>query len=253
MFSLKLPYKLKKFLVALFGIPKEKSTMSTFFVISIYKLFYAHVVPCVRDFFHTIPDRFRNFPIRYLSIVLGLAYLAIILFSYRRFQSLKERYQWPSMQYKLLNALKKDVDHVSEKGKEIDEKAHRHWDSQLRPGATVQLSTDEREWVEKLRYVVHNAKPCFDTYERLSGRWQFLKLFYIGLMDFRKIVGLRSKINGAMDEIFNLVYSRTFDQILESLKNSRSNVRSLQDRPIVVEQQSSPYNRAERMQSTQVC
>ena len=55
-----------------------------------------------------------------------------------------------------------------------------------------------------------------------------------------------------MDEIFNLVYSRTFDQILESLKNSRSNVRSLQDRPIVVEQQSSPYNRAERMQSTQV-
>ena len=131
MFSLKQPYNLKKFLVALFGIPKEKSTMSTFFVISIYKLFYAHVVPCVRDFFYTIPDRFRNFPIRYLSIVLGLAYLAIILFSYRRFQSLKERYQWPSMQYKLLNALKKDVDHVSEKGKEIDEKAHRHWDSQL--------------------------------------------------------------------------------------------------------------------------
>ncbi|KAK4591343.1 hypothetical protein RGQ29_021518 [Quercus rubra] len=224
--------------------------MSTFFVISISKLFYAHVVPCVRDFVYTIPDRFRNFPIRYLSIVLGLAYLAIILFSYRRFQSLKERYKGIRMHYNFMNALIKDVDHVSKKGKEIDEKAHQHWDSQLRPGATVQLSTEERAWVEKLREVVRNAKPCCDTFERLSGRRLFLKWFYTGLMDFREIGGLHSKIDGARDEIFDLIYARTYNQILKSLESSRSNVRSLQDRPIVVEQQSSPYNRAERIQST---
>ena len=250
MFSLKQPYNLKKFLVALFGIPKEKSTMSTFFVISISKLFYAHVAPCVRDFFYTIPDRFRNLPIRYLSTVVGLACLAIILFSYSRFQSLKERYREHRMNFKLLNALKKDVDDVSEKGKEIDEKAHQHWDSQMRPGATVQLSTEERAWVEKLRKVVQDAEPCFDTFERLSGRRQFLKWFYTSLMDFRKFVGLRSKINGAREGIPNLIYTRTYHQILESLESSRSNVRSLQDRPIEEEHESSRYNRVERMQST---
>lgn len=251
LFSLKKPYNLKKFLVALFGIPKEKSTMSTLFVISISKLFYAHVVPCVRDFFYTIPDRFRNLPIRYLFTIVVLACLAFIWFSYRRFQSLKERYRWLRMNYKFLNAVIKDVDDVSKKGKEIDEKAHQHWDSQMRPGATVQLSTEERAWVEKLRKVVQDAKPCFDTLERLTGRRQFLKWFYTSLIDFRKMFGLRSKINGARDEISNLIYARTYDQILESLESSRSNVRSLQDRPIEVEQESSPYNRVKRMQSTQ--
>nr|XP_023873173.1 disease resistance protein RGA2-like [Quercus suber] len=225
--------------------------MSTLFVISISKLFYAHVVPCVRDFFYTIPGRFRKLPIRYLSTVVGLAYLAIILFSYRKFQSLKERFWEHRMNYKLLTALMKDLDDVSEKGKEIDEKAHQHWDSQLRPGATVQLSTAKRAWVERLRKLVHNAKPCFDTFERLSRRRQFLKWFYTGLMDFRNIGGLRSKLNGAEYEIFDLIYVRTYNQILKSLESSRSNVRSLQDRPIVVERQSFPYNPAKRMLSTQ--
>ena len=122
-----------------------------------------------------------------------------------------EWYKGLRIQYKFMNALIKDVDHVSNRGKEINEKSHQHWDSQLRLGATVQLSTDERAWVEELLELVHNAKPCFVNFERLSGRRLFLKWFYTGLMDFRKIGGLRSKINGTRDEIFDLIYARTYN------------------------------------------
>ncbi|XP_030968814.1 probable disease resistance protein At1g58602 [Quercus lobata] len=224
--------------------------MSTLFAISISKHFYVHVVPIVCEFFRTIPDRFQNFPLRYLSVVLGLAYLAIILFSYRRFQPLKERYKGLRMHYKLLNALVEDVNHVSKMGKEIDEKAHQHWDSQLRPGGTVQLSADGRAWVTELKEVVRNAESCHNDYDRLCERRQFLKLLYSSLMDFRKIGDFRATMNGARDRIHGL-YRKSYDQIYESLERSRSNVRSLQDRPIILEKKPCPYNPDVRLQSTQ--
>nr|POE60667.1 putative disease resistance protein [Quercus suber] len=225
--------------------------MSTLFVISISKHFYAHVVPSVCEFFRTIPDRFQNFPLRYLSIVLGLAYLAIILFSYRKFQPLKGRYKGLRKQYKLLKALVDDVDHVSEMGKKIDEKAHQHWDSQLRPGGTVQVSTDERAWVTRHREVVGKAEACLKDFDRLSKRRQFLKWLYSSLMDFREIVVLSATIKGASDDMDDL-YWKSYKQIYERLESSRSNVRSLQDRPIILDDKKSPpYDPDVRLKSTQ--
>nr|POE53919.1 hypothetical protein CFP56_43384 [Quercus suber] len=147
--------------------------MATFFVIS--KQFYAHVVPGVRQLFHAhVRPRLRAFSILYLSIVLGLAYLAIIFFSYRRFRLLKEQHKRLRMELKFLNALKKDVEYVSELGKKIDKKSHQLWDSQLRPGATVHLSDVEKELVNSIEAVVRKAKSSSETFLILSRRRQFL-------------------------------------------------------------------------------
>lgn len=147
--------------------------MATFFVISKQ---FSHVIPGVSQLFHAhVRPRLRAFSILYLSIVLGLAYLAIIFFSYRRFQLLKERHKWLRMERKLLNALMKDVEYVSELGKKIDKKAHQLWDSQLRPGATVQLSDVQKELVNSIEAVVRKAKSSSETYQKLSRRRQFLR------------------------------------------------------------------------------
>uniref|UniRef100_A0A7N2LLF8 Uncharacterized protein n=1 Tax=Quercus lobata TaxID=97700 RepID=A0A7N2LLF8_QUELO len=137
--------------------------MATFFVI--YKQFYAHVVPGVSQLFHAhVRPRLRAVSILYLSIVLGLAYLAIIFFSYRRLRLLQEQHKWLRMERKFLNALIKDVEYVSELGKKIDKKSHQLWDSQLRPGATVQLGDVEKELVNSIEAVVCKAKSISETY-----------------------------------------------------------------------------------------
>lgn len=174
--------------------------MATFFVIS--KQFYAHVVPGVSQLFHAhVRPRLRAFSILYLSVVLGLAYLAIIFFSYRRFRLLKERQEWLRMELKLLNALRKDVENVSELGKKIDKKAHQLWDSQLRPGATVQLSDVQKELVNSIEAVVRKAKSSSETYQKLSRRRQFLRWVYSVLMDFRKIRSLHTEMDGVIYEL----------------------------------------------------
>ncbi|GMY34757.1 probable disease resistance RPP8-like protein 2 [Fagus crenata] len=218
--------------------------MATSFVI--FKHFYAHVVPRLCQFFHAhICPRLRSFDILYLSIVLGIAYSAIIFFTYRRFQKLKDRYKSLRTEWKLLNALIEDVQTVSESGKKIDEKAHQLWDSQLRPTETVQLSDAEREWVDAIKIVVRNANSCLETYKSLSGRRQFLRWVYSGLMDFRKIRGLHAELDGVIGEIHEHYTKKRNHKvdICGSLERSRSNVRSLQDRPIL-EQNSFTYNRA---------
>ena len=221
--------------------------MATFFVIS--KQFYAHVVPGVSQLFHGhVRPRLRAFSILYLSIVLGLAYLAIIFFSYRRFRLLKEQHKWLRMERKLLNALIKDVKYVSELGEKIDKKAHQHWDSQLRLGATVQLSEVQKELVNSIEAVVRKANSSSETYEKLSRRRQFLRWVYSVLMDFRKIRSLHTEMDGVIYELSDHLF-RKCHKICESLERSRSNVRSLQDRPLV-EQNSYTYNRAVRLPPT---
>ncbi|XP_050289581.1 uncharacterized protein LOC126727699 [Quercus robur] len=221
--------------------------MATFFVIS--KQFYAHVVPGVSQLFHGhVRPRLRAFSILYLSIVLGLAYLAIIFFSYRRFRLLKEQYKWLRMERKFLNALVKDVKYVSELGKEIDKRAHQLWDSQLRPGATVQLSDVEKEWVNSIEAVVRKAKSSSETYKKLSRRRQFLRWVYSVLMDFGKIRSLDNEMDGVIYELSDHLSRKCF-KIYGSLERSRSNVRSLQDRPLV-EQNFYTYDRAVRLPPT---
>ncbi|GMY34758.1 probable disease resistance RPP8-like protein 2 [Fagus crenata] len=217
--------------------------MSTLYVIC--KLFFDHVVPVLCQLFEAhIHPRLRAFSILYLSIVLGLAYFVIIFFSYRRFKKL-DWYKWIRMEMKLFDALVKDVEHVSDSGKKIDEKARQLWDSQLRPGATVQLNDTEREWVDAIKTMVRKAESWCETYQSLSQRRRFLRWFYSGLMDFRKLRGLRAEMDGVRDEIFDQLVKKLNlkTDFYKSLERSRSNVRSLQERPIV-EQNSFTYNRA---------
>ncbi|KAM4099776.1 hypothetical protein ACB094_05G017300 [Castanea mollissima] len=215
--------------------------MGALFLIS--KHFCSHVVPGVSQLFHAhVLPRLRAFSILYLSIVLGFAYLAMIFFSYRRFQALKDQYKWLRLEWKFFNALIKDVKYVSDLGKVVDEKAHQLWDSQLRPGATVQLSDVEKDWVHSIETSVGKAKRRCDTYESLSRRRQFLRWVYSVLMDFRKFRPLGTEIDAIVDDMYDHLFSKC-NKIYGALERSRSNVRSLQDRPIV-EKYTYPYNRA---------
>ncbi|XP_030968224.1 probable disease resistance RPP8-like protein 2 [Quercus lobata] len=215
--------------------------MATLFLIS--KHFCSHVVPGVSQLFHAhVLPRLRAFSILYLSIVLGLAYLAMIFFSYRRFQALKDQYKWLRLEWKFFNALIKDVKYVSDLGKKVDERAHQLWDSQLRPGAIVQLSDVEKEWVRSIETSVGKAKRRCDTYESLSRRRQFLRWVYSVLMDFRKFRPLENEIEAINDDLVDHLFSKC-RKIYGALEWSRSNVRSLQDRPIV-EKYPYYYNRA---------
>ncbi|KAM4110765.1 hypothetical protein ACJW30_05G016700 [Castanea mollissima] len=147
-----------------------------------------------------------------------------------------------------MNALIEDVEYVSDLGKEIDKKAHHLWDSQMRPGATVQLRDVEKEWVKAIDAVVHKAKSCLQTYKRLSRRRQFLRWVFSVLTDFRKISGLRTEIDAVIDEMYDHL-RRKCRTIYGSLERSRSIVRSLQDRPLE-EQNSYTYDRAVRLPPT---
>ncbi|KAK7854007.1 hypothetical protein CFP56_033782 [Quercus suber] len=110
-----------------------------------------------------------------------------------RFRPLKDQYKLLRVEKKFMNALIKDIEYVSDLGKKIDKKAHQLWDSQQRPGATVQLSDVEKEWISAIEAVVRKAKSCCQNYQRLSRRRQFP----------RKISGLRTEIDAVNDEIIS--------------------------------------------------
>ena len=114
---------------------------------------------------------------------------------------MKDQYKLPRVEKKFMNALIKDVEYVSDLGKNIDKKAHQLWDSQLRPGATVQLSDVEKEWVSEIEALVRKAKSCCKNYQRLSRRRQFPRWVYSVFMDFSNIPGLHTEIEAVNDEI----------------------------------------------------
>ena len=139
---------------------------------------------------------------------------------YRRFRPLKDQYKLPRVEKKFMNALIKDVEYVSDLGRKIDKKAHQLWDSQLRPGATEQLSDVEKEWVSAIEAVVRKAKSCCQNYQRLSQRRQFPRWVYSVFMDFRKIRGLHTEIDSVNDEMYDNLFRKCYE-IYRSLEGSR--------------------------------
>ncbi|GMY34750.1 putative disease resistance protein At1g50180 [Fagus crenata] len=175
-------------------------------------------------------------------LVVVLLYIVCICVSYIMFQSLEDTYKWIRREWRLLAALKKDEENLSESGKKIDEKALQLWDSQLRPGVTVRLQDAERAWVDATKNVVREANRCVETYRGLSLRRKFPIWVYSSVRDIPKIRGLRADMSRIKLDIIAHMAKKEIEakDIYGSLEKSRSNVRSLQDRPIE-EQQSSIY------------
>lgn len=122
-----------------------------------------------------------------LLIVLLSALIIIILLGYRSFQRLKKSFKKVSWEIKLLDALLKDVEAVSESGRKLDEKAHQLGNSQLRSVATVRLNDATRGWVDETKTVVRNVQDWRKTYEELGERKKFLKWIYFFLLDYKII------------------------------------------------------------------
>ena len=177
-----------------------------------------------------------------ILIVLWCGYFTIILLSYRYFQRVKDLHKRVRRNFKLLDAVIKDVEDVSESGRKIDEKPNQLRDSQLKSGATLQLGDAGRDWVERTKTVVRMVKACDETYQKLSERRKFLKWVYSGFTDFNEIRGLDAKLGLIRAEIQYQLWDN-HKEICKSLDLSRSIVRSLQDRPIV-EQNSFTYKQA---------
>nr|POF25204.1 hypothetical protein CFP56_29496 [Quercus suber] len=120
-----------------------------------------------------------------------------------------------------MNALIKDIEYVSDLGKKIDKKAHQLWDSQQRPGATVQLSDVEKEWISAIEAVVRKTKSCCQNYQRLSRRRQFPRWVYSVFMEFRKISGLCTEIDAVNDEMYDDLFRKCYE-IYRLLEGSRA-------------------------------
>ena len=120
--------------------------MAFWFVIS--KLFYAYVIPAI------VCQSFYSFALHICAyILLVITCPVLILASLELFRGVlqngEDNYKWVRREWRLLDALIKDVKYVSESRKKIHKKAHQIRDSQLRlPGVTVRISDAEKNWVE---------------------------------------------------------------------------------------------------------
>lgn len=152
-----------------------------------------------------------------------------------------KRYRRLKKNVKLLDGVIKDVEEVSEAGIKLDEQPNQLRDSQLKAGVTVQIADSERDWVDATRAMVRMAQDCHDSYQKLSERRKTLGLTLSAIMDWNKIHRLKAEFDSCLWEMYQIWEKRI--QICKSIEQSRSIVRSLQNRPIE-EHQSHPYKRA---------
>uniref|UniRef100_A0A7N2LLV7 NB-ARC domain-containing protein n=1 Tax=Quercus lobata TaxID=97700 RepID=A0A7N2LLV7_QUELO len=183
-----------------------------------------------------------------ISIVISMRFLAFILIVIvpvyliiRWLGQVKDIFEQVQRDFKILEAIMKDIEEVAESAKKIDEKPNQLRDSQLKPGATVQLSDAERGWFEATKTLVGTVKDCSESYRRLHEIKYFLELFYSGFTGFKKIYDLKADLGSCNSLINDQLWKKT--KICKSVEQSRSIVRSLKDRPIE-EDKSSIYKRA---------
>ncbi|XP_030969134.1 probable disease resistance protein At1g59620 [Quercus lobata] len=183
-----------------------------------------------------------------ISIVISMRFLAFILIVIvpvyliiRWLGQVKDIFEQVQRDFKILEAIMKDIEEVAESAKKIDEKPNQLRDSQLKPGATVQLSDAERGWFEATKTLVGTVKDCRESYRRLHETKYFLELFYSGFTGFKKIYDLKADLGSCNSLINEQLWKKT--KICKSVEQSRSIVRSLKDRPIE-EDKSSIYKRA---------
>ena len=181
-----------------------------------------------------LPEISKLFHAYFITILaaLLLVYIACIILTEFRFQRLEDNYKWIRREWRLLDALIKDGEYLSKSGKEIDEKSLQLWDSQLKPGMTVRLHDAERKWLDATKTIVCEAERCVKTYEELSERRKFLS--WASFWDLRKIGDLGADMD-QIEKKINVRISTKKEEakdIYGAMEKSRSNVRSLQDRPI---------------------
>lgn len=188
--------------------------MAFWFVIS--KFFYAYVIPAiVCQSWHSCA---------YIVFVLTIC-PALILFRLDLFLGVLQNgeddynYKWVRREWRLLDALIKDVKYVSESWKKIDEKAHQIRDSQLRlPGVTVRISDAEKNWVETTKKLIRE-KGCNQIFGRQRKRGEILKPVYWGnlikfhanLYQIKRLIRdhIRNKETDAKDIYGSLEISRS--------------------------------------------
>ncbi|KAK4590552.1 hypothetical protein RGQ29_020919 [Quercus rubra] len=177
-----------------------------------------------------------------ILIILVCVDLIFILLSYIFWHQVGKRYRRLKRNIKLLDAVIKDFEEVSEAGRKLDEMPNQLRDSQLKAGVNVQLADTERHWVDATKAAVRGAQDCLDSYQKLSERRKIVELTYTAIMDLKKIRGLKAEFDSCLREVNNQIWFRRIG-ICKSIEQSRSIVRSLQNRPIE-EDQSHPYKRA---------
>ncbi|XP_075665013.1 putative inactive disease susceptibility protein LOV1, partial [Castanea sativa] len=159
----------------------------------------------------------------------------------RWFGLVEEIYKQVQRNSKLLKAIVKDVEEVAESGRKLDEKLNQLRDTQLKPGATVQLTHPERGWLETTKTVICAVEKCEKIYRRLHENNYFLELFYSGFSAFMEIFSLKAELGSCNSQINDKLWNAP-TKICKSVERSRSIVRSLKDRPIE-EDKSSSYER----------
>ena len=212
------------------------------FIIFAILLFFGQIFRFFEKFVLPFCERFGMESTIYLwghSATKCIQWISVLLFGLFIFLLLgykfnpQEPSQWIRWEWKLLVSLKKDVEYISEEGTKINEKASKIWGS-VRPEVTGLQIDAYRRWAETAKDVITKAERWYEAYERLNKRMVFPKLLFFALWDFKAKHDL-----GIEGHLIELELRRTRTEYGEaqrtcgSLERSMSNVRSLQERPIV--------------------
>ncbi|ONH90153.1 hypothetical protein PRUPE_8G037700 [Prunus persica] len=144
----------------------------------------------------------------------------------------KWKYKWIEREWRLLEAVLEDFDEVSRCANQITQEANQPLDSELiQAGITVRLNEREKSWMSEAREVVLEATGCVQSFRRLRERKDSPNWLFYMLADLVPMLGVAFQMK-RLKSFFGKKEICAGD-IYESLEQSRSRIRSLQDRSIV--------------------
>lgn len=164
-----------------------------------------------------------------LSHLLVLIYFLYIFASEIAFRFSKRKYKLIKREWRLLGALLADLDEVKRSGIQITQKASTLLDSgPVQAGLTIQLKDSETGWITNAKKVV----TCVQSFRRLRKRRQYPMWFIFVLADLVPMIDVALGMKWLIDVLGK---KKLCADICRSLEQTRSKVRSLQDRSYVDE------------------
>ncbi|KAK7839666.1 putative disease resistance protein [Quercus suber] len=161
-------------------------------------------------------------------------FVLFFLHNYVSFQSLERDFNRILREYRLLRALSYDKVRLSNSEAEIDMRARDLWKLEDHPKMTVLLDPAEVDWMDIAECVVSRATVFIDRFEKYKERRKkpaVAAVRYIWTLNNYFIKDALSFEMKQIKEEINAHLKKNVD-ICGTLERSRTQIRSLQDRPI---------------------
>ncbi|XP_030969065.1 probable disease resistance RPP8-like protein 2 [Quercus lobata] len=177
-------------------------------------------------------------PAHFLGSSLFAVFVLFFFYNYVSFQSLENDFNWIRRENRLLKALSYDIESLSNSWAEIDMRARDLSESRINPKMTVLPDPAEVAWMDiaecvvlHAKVIIHKFKEYKETRQKPAGAaerciWT-LKNYFIKDALYYDMKQIKEEINGHLEK-----KKESKVDIYGTLERSRTQIRSLQDRPI---------------------